>query len=144
MSCIEVEAVPKRNPRPAQYVAVEPIDGRQGEVSVKWIGFETLHDGEDRHAVPPDIAGDVEDLASTDPASVQVDRGRRGKVVEVCVGGLPGGNLAHVQRLLVGDQTKRFSYESALPTTESIGLEVVHLHREVPRHRDLLNMRSSF
>ena len=57
-------------------MTVEAVDGGQREVGVEGVGFEALHDGEDRHTVPPDIAGDVKDLAATNPTSVQVDRGR--------------------------------------------------------------------
>lgn len=57
-------------------MTVEAVDGGQREVGVEGVGLEALHDGEDGHTVPPDIAGDVKDLAPTNPTSVQVDRGR--------------------------------------------------------------------
>ena len=57
-------------------MTVEAIDGGQREVGVEGVSFEALHYSEDRHTVPPDIARDVKDLAPTNPASMQVDRGR--------------------------------------------------------------------
>ena len=38
----------------------------------------------------------------------------------------------------MGDQTKRFPYKGTLPTAEGISLKVVHLHREVPGHWNLI------
>ena len=119
-------------------MVVEAIDGGQCEVSVEGVSLKALHDGEHRHAVPPNVPRDVEHLATANPPSVKVDRGRRCKVVQVGVRRLSRGNLAHMEGLFVGDQTKWFPRSFAFPTTECVRLKVVHLHREVPGHRDLL------
>ena len=109
IASVEVGAVAEADPGAAQDVVVQPVDGWQREVVVERIRLEPLHDGQDGDTVAPDVPGDVEHFLPVDEAAIQVNRRGGGELVQVGVRCLLLGNLSHLKRLLMGDQTQPLS-----------------------------------